>query len=148
MTNKTDFADTPKYVLRDEGQPVHTTINFEDPKTSCTCVYGFSDKRIFDEFNKNAKQHLTPYPLVQGYLTNQIAEAETAGMQGIGIGLVILDATDPTQAVVSAATMAAVLGAQQEKTKQVPIELELVFSSETGGYLKHDSKRTPPVATT
>ena len=148
MTNETDFANTPKYVLRDEGQPVHTTLNVDDSNTSCTCVYGFSDKRIFDEFNKNAKQHLTPYPLVQGYLANQITEAESAGMKGIGIGLIILDATAPTQAKVSAATMAAVLGAQQEKAKQVPIELELVFSSETGGYLKHDSKRTPPVATT
>lgn len=135
MTNKTDFASSPKYVLKSEGQPLCSTLNLDDPNTSCTCVYGFSDKSIYDQFNKNAKQPLVPYPLVQGYLANQIAEAESAGTEG----LVILDATDPTQSVVSAATMSAVLNAQQEQAKQVAIEFELSFNSETGSYLKHNS---------
>ena len=147
MTNKTDFANTPKYILKSEGQPALLTIDPDDPKTSCTCVYGFSDKPTFDQFIKNAKHALTPYPLVQGYLANQIAEAESNGKSGTSLGLVILDATDPKQPVVFATTMATVLDAQRVKANQIRIEMELVFNSKTGGYLKPDSKRTPVTPT-
>ena len=143
MTNKTDVASTPKYVLKSGGQPLCAMLNLDDPKTSCKCVYGFSDKAIYDQFIQNAKQPLTPYPLVPGYLANQIAEAELAGMDGVRTGLVILDATDPAQPVVSAATMAAVLDTQQQQAKQVSIELELSFDAAAGSYLKHDSKQAP-----
>ncbi len=146
MTNDTDFTSTPKYVLKSGNQPIYPTINFDDPETSCICVYGFSDKPIYDKFIKNANQLLTPYPLVKGFLANQIAEVDSAGMNGVSIGLVILDATDLTQPVVSAATMSAVFDAQQEKAKHVPIEFELVFNSKSGCYLKRDSKLGPPVA--
>ena len=148
MTNKTDFATTPKYVLRSENQPFSSTLNSGDSKTSCNCVYGFSEKSIFDTFNKNTEQTLVPYPLVIGYLVNQIAEAKSAGKTGVDIGLMILDATAPTQATVSTATLVSILAAQEAKEKEVAIESKLVFDSKTGGYLKHDSKRTPPVATT
>ncbi|MDB2686831.1 hypothetical protein N9Y42_06425 [Mariniblastus sp.] len=147
MTKKTDFASTPKYVLKSEGQPLCSTLDLTDPKSSRTCVYGFSDKSIYDQFIKNAKQPLTPYPLVHGYLTNQIAEVESAGKNGAGIGLIILDATDPKQPTVSAATVKAVLAAQQEKATQVQVELQLVFNSETGGYLKSNSEQTPVAPT-
>ena len=147
MTNKTGFSNTPKYVLKSEGQPLCATLNLDDSKSSCTCVYSFSDKLIYDQFIKNAKQPLTPYPLVQGYLANQIAEAESAGTDGVTAGLVILDATDPTQPVVSAATMAAILDAQRGQAKQVAIELELSFNSAAGSYQKHNSKRTPVAPT-
>ena len=136
MTNKTDVASTPKYVLRSEGQPFHSKIESGDPKMSCAFIYGFSDKAIYDKFIKNAKQPLTPYPLVQGYLASQIAEANSADTGEVSGRLVVIDATDPTQTIVFAATMAAVLAAQQEKAKQVSIELELTFNPETGGYLK------------
>ena len=145
MTNKTNF-DTPKYVLKSGNQPIALTINSDDPTASCVCVYGFSDKLIFDAYKKNDKQPLIPYPLVKGYLANQIATAESAGKKGADTGLVILDATGPTQPTVFAATMAAVLNAQEENTKQVPIEFELIFNSETDCYFKHDFKETPAVA--
>ena len=139
MTKKTALADAPKYVLKSGNQPVAPTVILDDSKKSCVCVYGFSDKRIFDEFNKNSKEQLTPYPLVTGYLANQISAAEAAGADKVAACLVILDAKSPTHPIVSAATMAAVLDGQHEKAKEVPIELELAFNSEKCCYLKHDS---------
>ena len=148
MTNENRLCQHSQIRVEKRGATgLLTTINLDDLKTNCTCVYGFSDKTIFDEFIKNAKQPLTPYPLVQGYLANQIAEAESAGKNGAGIGLIILDATDPKQPTVSAATMKAVLAAQQEKATQVQVELQLVFNSETGGYLKSNSEQTPVAPT-
>ena len=46
----------------------------------------------------------------------------------------ILDATNGEQPVLAAATIAAVLLAHQEKSKQVPIEVELVFNQDTASY--------------
>ena len=142
MTNRTDFAKTPKYVLKSGKQPIHPTINFDDPESNCICVYGFSDKPIYDQFIKNSKQLLTPYPLVEGFLANQIAELDTAAEDRFSIGLVIMDAVDPNQPVVSAATMAAVLDARKAALKKVPVEFEFHFDSETGSYHNRDSKQT------
>ncbi len=132
MTTTTEFASTPCYVLKSGNQPIFPTINLEDSSKTCICVYGFSDKPIYDKFIDTAPQLLTPYPLVEGYLANQIAEAEATAPNGVC--LVILDATDPTQSVLSAATMAEVLRAQQEKARQVSIVLELAYDPETASY--------------
>jgi hypothetical protein len=148
MPKKTDFANTPCYVLRSGNQPIYPTINFDDPDTNCVCVYSFSDKPNYDKFIKSAGQLLTPYPLVKGYLSNQIAEIDSSDTNGVCLGLVILDATDLAQPVLSAATMAAVLLAQQEKAKQVPIEFELVFDPETTSYqFTNESDATPVIDT-
>ncbi len=67
-----------------------------------------------------------------------------AGQQ-LEVGL-ILDATDLAQPVLSAATMATVLLALQEKASLVPIEFELVFDPETASYqFKNDSTSMPPI---
>ena len=146
MSKRTGFANTPCYLLRSGNQPIYPTVNFDDPDTNCVCVYGFSDKLIYDKFIKNTKQLLTPYPLVKRYLANQIAEANSAETNGVRLSLVILDATDPAQPVVSVATMAAVLLALQEKAMQIPVELELGFDLVTASYQikKRDSKGVLP----
>ena len=146
MTNKPDFAPTPNYVLRSDNQSIFPTVNFDSPETSCVCVYGFSDKPIYDEFILGAGQLLTPYPLVKRYLANQIADAESADSKGEALRLVLLDATDPNQSVLLAATMATVLQALEDKLARVAVEYEFVFDSETACYkIKDGSKRMEPL---
>jgi hypothetical protein len=134
MSKRTDFANTPWYVLKSGNQPIHPTIKFNDSDTHCICVYGFSDKPIYDRFIKNTTQELTPYPLLKGFLSSQIDKADSVETEGVCLTLVILDATDPAQPGLFAANMATVLLAQQEKAKQVSIEYELVLDPETTGY--------------
>ena len=143
---KINNTNTPRYILKSGNQPICPTIKLDDPDTQCVCVYGFSDKLIYDKFIKNAGQALTPYPLVAGYLSNRIEEARSATTHGDHLNLVILDATDSAQSVLPAATMATVLHAVQEKSKQVSIEYELVYDSETTCYrLRNDPKDAPAI---
>lgn len=147
MPKRKDFVNIPCYVLKSGNQTIYPTINFDDPDTHSVCIYGFSDKPIYDKFIKSADQALTPYPLVKGYLSNQVDEAASIKDGGDCRRLVILDAIDQAQPVLSAATMATVLLAYQEKAKQVRIEFELVFDPETTGYrLRDDSNDVPAIA--
>ena len=148
MSKRTGFANTPYYVLKSGNQPIYPTINFDGPDAHCDCIYGFSDKPVYDLFIKNNARALTPYPLVKGYLSHQIEEADSVATQGDRLRFVILDATDQAQPVLLAATMATVLLAQQEKTKQISVEFELVFDPETTGYrFKDDSMAVSPLDT-
>lgn len=147
MTKTARFANTPSYVLKSGNQPIYPTIDFDDPDTSCSCVYGFSDKPIYDKFIKGADQLLTPYPLVKGFLTKMIDDQDSRESKRVCPGYVILDATDGGQPVLAAATIATVLLAHQEKSKQVPIEVELIFDPDTASYhfKIRDSKGMLPI---
>ena len=134
MTNTARFANTPHYVLKSGNQTIYPTIDSDDPDVSCSCVYGFSDKPIYDTFIKGADQLLTPYPLVMGYLNKIIDDQASCASKRACPGYVILDATDGGQPVLAAATISAVLLAHQEKSNQVPIDIELVFDSDTASY--------------
>ena len=146
MTKTARLANTPYYVLKSGNQPIYPTIDFDDPDTSCSCVYGFSDKPIYDKFIKGADQLLTPYPLVEGYLTKMIENQNSCESKCVCPGYIILDATDGGQPVLAAATIATVLLAHQEKLKQIPIEVELTFDLDTASYRlkKCDSIGTLP----
>ncbi len=133
MPKTTDLIDTPRYLLKSGNQAIFPTINFENPDTNCVCVYGFSDKPIYDKFIEHAGQLLTPYPLVKGYLTNQIAEVSSDGGRA-HLAIVILDAAGPKDPILSAASMATVLLAEQEKTKQVQTEFRLAFDLKMNAY--------------
>lgn len=132
MSSPEACASTPRYVLKSGSQPIFPTINVDEQQIKC--VYGFSDKKIFDQFIKSASQPLTPYPLVKGYLSNQIDAADAEQTNGRHLPIVILDATNEKQAVVSAASMASVLLAMQEQEKQISIEYELVIDAQTNQY--------------
>ena len=132
MTKDKALANTPYFVLRSDNQPICPTLHCDDPKAKCVCVYGFSGRSVYDQFIGSTKQQLVPYPLVQGYLANQVADA--AEKKGAQSGLVILDATDGEQPKLLAATMDAVRLAQQEKAKQIEVEYELEFDTANGGY--------------
>lgn len=135
MTKKTArFANTPCYLLKSGNQPIYPTIQFVDPDPVWACVYGFSDKPIYDKFIKSAERLLTPYPLVKGYLTKLIDDADSGGTKSGCLGYVILDAIDPTQLVLQAATLEAVLTAHLDNATQVPVEVELNFDPVTVSY--------------
>ncbi len=129
MTLGTALANTPCYVLKNGSHSLAPKIHPDD--TKCVCVYGFSNKSIYDQFINDASEWLTPYPLVKGYLSNQI---ESAGSDGDLLQLVILDACTGTQPVLAAATMEAVLKARQRSEDQVSIAYELIFDTETNSY--------------
>ena len=134
MPLESNTASTPFYVLKSGNQAIYPTIEFDNQDTNCVCVYGFSDKPIYDKFIKSTEQHLTPYPLVKGYLVNQVAEAASSKNEESKLRLVILDAANFEQSVLSAATMANVLLAHQAKVKQVSIDCELVLDPATNSY--------------
>ncbi|MDB4766218.1 hypothetical protein OAG71_00875 [bacterium] len=138
MTKQPTLAATPLYVLRSDNQTFSPTITSDEAITDCVCIYGFSDKPIYDQFIKSTDQLLTPYPLVGGYLENRIEEEAATGEKTF-LRLIILDATDISQKSVSAATMAAVLSAQQEKNDQTPIDFELTFDPATSSYTMQDN---------
>ena len=78
--------------------------------TACEPIYGFSDKGPYDRFCSNSQLALTPYPLVKFYLREQ------ARTPGDGLKLVVVDAAGPREPCLRAATMAAVLEAQENHT--------------------------------
>lgn len=129
---------TPNYVLRSDNKPFSPAIEFADTENetdaNCVCVYGFSDKPIYDTFLKSVSQLLTPYPLVKGFLQREITEGEEAATLGHSMRLVVLDAAHLSQPILKVATMVAVLRAMQENEKQVPVEYELAYEAGTQSY--------------
>ena len=71
---------------------------------------------------------MTPYPLVKVYLRAQ------AGTTGDGLKLVVVDATGPREPYLRAATMAAVLEAQESHTPHVNTAYRLIFDPEANAY--------------
>ena len=126
-------AGTPDYVLMDENRRIGPKVVPLDSGLACTAIYGFSNKGSYDTFWANSRLALTPYPLVKGYLRNQVDEA------GNGLKLVVLDAAGPLESPVHAAPMEAVLDAQENRTTHVTAEYRLVFDQEANAYRVKDN---------
>ena len=122
------LGGTPYYVLMDGSRRI-------GPKTvpllsgiECSTIYGFSDKDPYDNFQLNSQLALTPYPLVKGYLRNQTSAT------GDGLKLLVIDAAGPRDLCVYAATMEAVLEAQENRMTRVSTAYRLVFDQEVVAY--------------
>lgn len=115
------FAKIPRYVLRDGAHPTCPSVSNSSPDNPVTVIFGFSDKPEYDVFLKASSLELTPYPLVKGYLLNQI------GMEMSATKLVAVDASSPHQLVFHAATMEAVLESFQLGLDQVAITHQLIL---------------------
>jgi hypothetical protein len=125
-------ANTPHYVLLDGKRRLgpnllglHGDLNggFE-----YVAIYGFSDKQPYDLFCANCDLSLTPYPLVKGYLQNQIADS------GNAVHLIVMDAAGPHVAHLNAATMNSVLKAHEQNANQVTISFRLTLFHESQDY--------------
>jgi len=121
-------ARTPYYVLRDGDHPIGPKVVRLDSEIQCIPIYGFSDKGSYDKFLRNSELLLKPYPLVKGNLQNQV------NAPGTGLRLVVLNAAEPHETCLHAATMAAVLEAQVNKTTHVTTAHRLLFDHEANAY--------------
>ena len=115
---------TPNYVLLDEKGPIGPKLVENSAQPLGTVIYGFSDKAPYDAFRANGLLGLRPYPLVKGYLRNQIA-----AQRGDERLLVVVDATGPAADRLNAVTMESVLEAQQQSAKEVNVSSELTFDA-------------------
>jgi hypothetical protein len=128
MPLSTVAASTPNYVLIDGNLPTGPRVVRLDASTECSVIYGFSDKGPYDKFCTNGQQALRPYPLVKGYLRNQM-EAPSDSLK-----LVVIDAAGPSERYLQAATFEAVLEAQESRAAHVAAAYRLTFDEEANAY--------------
>ena len=128
MPLSTVAASTPNYVLIDGDLRIGPKVVPLDAGMECSAIYGFSDKRPYDKFCANSQLALKPYPLVKGYLRNQIDAPDDS------LKLVVSDAAGPSEPYLHAATIEAVLGAQESRAAHVTAAYRLTFDEEANAY--------------
>lgn len=119
---------TPYYVLMDGNRRIGPKVVQSRTGTECSAIYGFAGKSLYDKFCAQSQQTLMPYPLLKGYLRNHI------GSPGDDVELVVLDAAGPGEPFLHAATMAAVLEAQEKRTPHVTAAFRLIFDQQAHVY--------------
>lgn len=122
------FAKTPHYVLKDGSHPTRPIVLRSNGEAEATVIFGFSDKPQYDAFQVASSDALTPYPLVKGYLQNQIASDDDS------LKLVVLDGIAPHQQSHHAATFQHVLDSLQSDWESVPVSHLLVRDVALQGY--------------
>ena len=122
------LASTPCDVLLDGHQRLAPKLMAHPGGLEYNAIYGFSSKKSYDLFCANSDQPLMPYPLVKGYLKNQIADA------GDAVQLVVVDAAGPQETQVHAATMNSVLEAVEQNANQVMLSFRLILDRESQAY--------------
>ena len=128
MPLSTVAASTPNYVLIDGNLRIGPKVVPLDDGIECSAIYGFSDKSPYDRYCLNSQQALRPYPLVRGYLVNQI------DARGDSLKLVVIDAAGPSEPLLHAATTEAVLEAQESRTAHVTAAYRLTFDEKANAY--------------
>lgn len=119
---------TPRYVLMDRKGRISPKVVLLASGRICTAIYGFSEKGLYDKFSLQSDEALTPYPLVKGYLQNQVDAA------GDNLKLVVVDAAEFDEPFLDAATMEAVLEAQENRASHVAATYRLVLDEKTKDY--------------
>ena len=122
------LVNTPCYVLLDGKQRLGPKLLPPHSGPEGVAVYGFSDKPPYDLFCANCELALTPYPLVKGYLKNQITDS------GDAVQLIVVDAAGPNEFQLNAATMNSVLEALEQKSDRVTISFRLILDKGSQAY--------------
>ena len=122
------MACTPAYVLMDKNGRISPKVALLDSGRSCTAIYGFSEKDLYDKFSLQCNMALTPYPLVKGYLQNQHDSADDS------LKLVVVNAAGLDEPFLDAATIEAVLEAQENRASRVAVKYRLAFDQKTNDY--------------
>lgn len=122
------FAVTPRYVLRDGLHPTGPSVMQTTSQAQVTAIFGFSDKPQYDAFLHQSSIALTPYPLVKGFLQNQV-DLDTEVLR-----LVVLDANGPKQSILYAATMQSIFESLDRKPDSVEVTHELILDETSGFY--------------
>ncbi len=113
MPNETATCNTPRYVLREDREPVGPQVVQSNSAATCSAIYGFSDKRAYDIFTSSNNRDLRPYPLMKAYLKNRIADESGEAL------LIVVDAATLTDDRVTVATMENVLAAHGDNAPQI-----------------------------
>ena len=129
-------SSTPTYVLMNEGRRIGPRLT-RDSNEKCAVIYGFSNKAAYECYRNNCDLDLTPYPLVKGYLRNQIEEADKE------YKLVAIDVKGPLDATLKASSMAIVLDAQETRTDHVTSGYLLTFDEVANAYRLAEVSATP-----
>ncbi len=104
----------PRYVLRSgPGLAGPDVMSASEGESKAISIFGFSGKPQYDAFLGHSVGLLTPYPLVKRYLQDQL------DLSGDALKLVVLDATDPAQSIMYAATMQSVIEAMGANLKSM-----------------------------
>jgi hypothetical protein len=119
-------GNTPNYVLMDGTRRIGPHVAQLHSGINCSPIYGFSTKAAYDKFSMNSDLALKPYPLVKDYLRMRVGASD--------LKLVVLDAAGPREPRLRAATMEAVLKAQETGTTQVTAEYQLMVDQESRDY--------------
>ena len=128
ISMRTVLFDTPYYVLMEDDRRAGPRVVPLDSASECVVIYGFSDKAPYDKFCTNSELALKPYPLVKGYLRNQL------GASSDDLKLVVLDASGPREPCLQAATMEAVLEAQENPAARVNAGYRLMLDPQADAY--------------
>jgi hypothetical protein len=121
-------SKTPRYVLKDGSSPASPDVLPMSGVSEITVIFGFSDKQRYDAFQHASPLALMPYPLVKGYMQNQIAQDPEQ------LRLVALDANTPQQETVEAATFTDIVESFQLGLDSVPISYRLDYDPASKGY--------------
>lgn len=122
------FAKTPRYVLKDGSSPTCPAISQDSSGEYASVIFGFSDKPEYDAFQSKSTLALTPYPLVKGFLQNQL-ELNVASLK-----LIVLDPVSAGEPALYAATFESVLKAFQSDSDIVPLSHRLVLEDSSPDY--------------
>lgn len=125
---------TPYYVLMDQNTPFSVRVADSSLDIEYTAILGFSDKSSYDNFCGECSTLLMPYPLVKGYLRRELGTPNTDDTGKQSIKLVVLDSPGPHEPTVHAATMQAVLEAQEKDATHLAPTHHLAFQPETSVY--------------
>lgn len=128
MPVSTAAARTPFFVLIDGSLRIGPKVMSLDAGVECSAIYGFSDKPSYDRFRRNSQLAVKPYPLIKGYLRNQI-EAASGHLK-----LVVIDAAGPSELCLHAVTMEAALEAQASCAANVTTAYRLAFDEVANAY--------------
>lgn len=128
METSESVAGTPHYVLLEGNRRIGPQVLPPLSEADRAPIYGFSAKTAYDTFRIHCELALTPYPLVTVYLRGEISAA------GDGPRLVVLDAAGPHEHCLHAATMEAVLEAQDNRTAHVTAAYRLLFDEAARAY--------------
>ena len=124
---------TPYYVLREQNRPIRPKVVPLHSGIECSAIYGFSGKSRYDRFCMKSQDLLVPYPLVKVYLRGQI------GVPDDGLKLIVIDASEPREPDLYAATPEAVLEAHENGATHVTATFCLIFDEEVNAYrVKHE----------
>ncbi len=124
---------TPYFVLMDGSCRIGPNVLPLHSGIECSPIYGFSNKVSYDKFCLRSQQTLTPYPLVKGFLRNQL------DVQNNGLKLVVVDADEVREPCLRGATMQAVLEAHEEGTSHVATGYKLMFVQVANAYRVEES---------